>query len=166
MNSLLLPRLHLYCLFLAVAALLPGCAKRSEDAAANAAPAKHQHHPPHGGTAVVLGDEQFHLELVRDADAGTLSAYVLDDEMEEFVRIAAPAITLEAQVKGGIRRLVLSPVASSATGETVGNTAFFQGSADWLKTGGKFDATLEPLSIHGTSFPALKFNFPAGNDTD
>ncbi len=28
---------------------------------------KHEHHAPHGGTAVVLGDEQYHLEFVRDA---------------------------------------------------------------------------------------------------
>jgi hypothetical protein len=165
MNFLRTSTLRFACFVLA-AALLPGCAKRSENAAADAVPAKHEHHPPHGGTPVVLGDELFHLELVRDAATGALSAYVLDDEMEEFVRIPAPSIVVDAQVKGEVRRLVLSPVASSATGEKVGDTSLFSGQADWLKTQDTFDATVEPLSIHGTDFPATKFNFPTGNDRD
>ena len=165
MNSLRLSAV-LCCLLLALIAGLPGCAKRSENAAADAAPAKHEHHPPHGGTPIVLGDELYHLELVRDPADGTLSAYVLDDEMEEFVRTDAQSIVIDAQVQGEVRRLVLSPVASSATGETVGNTALFQGQASWLKTADNFDATLEPISIHGTQFPAIKFNFPSGNDRE
>ena len=30
---------------------------------------QHEHTPPHGGTPVVLGEEEFHLEFVRDAAA-------------------------------------------------------------------------------------------------
>jgi hypothetical protein len=149
---------------LGASTLYPGCSKRPEIAAPDAAPASHGHHPPHGGTAIVLGKELFHLELVRDADTGTLSAYVLDDEMEEFVRVAVPSIALDAVVDGDRKRLLLSPVASSATGETVGDTSLFQGHADWLKTHDHFEATLEPLSIHGSAFPATNFRFPAGND--
>lgn len=154
---------RLSCIFFG-AALLPGCAKRSAPPVADAVPAHQPHHPPHGGTPVVLGDELFHLELVRDPEGGTLAAYVLDDEMEEFVRISAPSITIDAEVKGQLRPLVLLPIANPATGETVGNTALYQTQADWLRTEDKFDATLEPLTIHGTAFGATKFNFPAGND--
>ena len=48
--------------------------------------------PPHGGTPVVLGNEAYHLELVVDAASGTLQVYVLDGEMENFVRVSAPSI--------------------------------------------------------------------------
>src|ERR1035438_8875229 len=54
-------------------------------------PHKHEHHPPHGGTPVVLGDEAYHIELVLDASAGTLQAFVLDGELENFIRSAAPS---------------------------------------------------------------------------
>ena len=164
MNSLRTSLLRLTVIVFAVVPALPGCAKRSENAAADAAPAMHQHHPPHGGTPVVLGDEQFHLELVRDAAAGTLSGYVLDDEMEEFVRIAAPSLVLDVRLGGKTQRLVLSPVADLATGETVGNTSLYQGQADWLRTEGHFDATLEPVTIQGSVFGPTPFNFPSGND--
>jgi hypothetical protein len=46
----------------------------------------------------------------------------------------------------------------------VGNTSLYQGQSDWLKTEGNFDATLEPLAIHGTAFGPTPFNFPSGND--
>lgn len=164
MNSLRTSVLRLAVFVFVAVAAFPGCAKRSENAAADAAPAKHEDHPPHGGTPVVLGDEQFHLELVRDAATGTLSGYVLDDEMEEFVRIAAPSLVLDVRRGGKTQRLVLSPVADLATGETVGNTSLYQGQADWLRTEGHFDATLEPVTIQGSAFGPTPFNFPSGND--
>ena len=147
----------------AVLALLPGCTKRSAPVGKETT-AMHQDQPPHGGTPVTLGDDEFHLELVRDPETGTLSGYVLDDEMEEFVRISAPSLVLDVQRGGQPQRLVLSPVADLATGETVGNTSLYQGQADWLKTEGHFDATLEPVSIHGSTFGPTPFHFPSGND--
>ena len=79
----------------------------------------HEHRAPHGGTPVVLGDESYHLELVRDADAGKLTAYVLDGEMDNFIRLRAPAIEIVATVAGEKRPLALAAVANSATGETI-----------------------------------------------
>jgi len=108
---------------------------------------------------VVLGDEQFHLELVLDAPTGTLQAYVLDAEMENFVRSPAPSIEIE-------RILVLSAVANPMTGETVGDTSLFQARADWLRSAGSFDAVLRSIPIRGTTFSGIKFNYPKGNDTD
>ncbi len=164
MNSLRTSLARLTLVTFSVLALFSGCAKRSGNAAADVGTHLHKDQPPHGGTAVGLGDDQFHLELVRDPAAGTLSGYVLDDEMEEFVRIAAPSLVLDVRVGGKTQRLVLSPVADSATGETVGNTSLYQGQSDWLKTEGTFDATLEPVAIHGTAFGPTPFNFPSGND--
>jgi hypothetical protein len=140
------------------------CAKK--ETPAPFAAAKHEHHPPHGGTPVVLGNEAYHLELVLDPVAGKLSAYVLDGEMENFVRVAAPSFEITATVAGAPHVLVFHAVADTATGETVGDTALFEASADWLKTTPAFDATLTSLAIRGTAFTAVPFNFPKGNDQD
>jgi hypothetical protein len=144
-------------------ALSAGCS-RTPTAADE--PHKHEHHPPHGGTPVVLGDETYHLELVLDARAGTLQAYVLDGEMEDFIRSAVPSIEIDATVNGATVPLVLAAVPNTATGETVGDTSLFEGRADWLRTAKEFDAVLRTITVRGTTFTDVKFNFPKGNDTD
>lgn len=130
------------------------------------APAKHEHHAPHDGTAVVLGDEIYHLELVLDAAAGKLQAYVLDGEMENFIRCPAPSFEVIATVNGEKRPLLFQAVADAATGEKVGDTALYETQADWLKSTPKFDAVLTALTVRGTPFTAVRFNFPLGNDHD
>jgi hypothetical protein len=143
------------------------CAKK-ETAASTAvtAVAKHEHHAPHGGTPVVLGDEAYHLELVRDATNGKLQAFVLDGEMENFVRCAATSFEMTAMVDGSSRVLTFQAIADSATGEKIGDTALFETSADWLKTTARFDGILISLTVRGTAFEGVKFNFPQGNDHD
>jgi hypothetical protein len=141
-----------------------GCSK--EPTADSAAPHKHVHHPPHGGTPVVLGDEAYHLEFVLDDASGVLQAYVLDGELENFIRCAAPSIEIDATAGGTPRKLTLEPVANSATGETVGDTSLFQAQADWLKSARDFDGVVKTVTIRGTTFAGVRFNFPKGNDTD
>lgn len=150
------------CLFLFAA-----CSKQpAPSATAATAPVKHEHKAPHAGTPVVLGDEAYHLELVRDADAGKLTAYVLDGEMEEFVRAKAASFEVVATVGGAKQTLTFRAIANAATGETVGNSSQFEATADWLKTTATFDGTLTTLEIKGTTFAAVAFNFPKGNDKD
>jgi hypothetical protein len=153
-------------LLAAVLALIcaPGCSRTPADSSGQ--PHKHVHHPMHGGTPVVLGDEAYHIELVRDASAGTLQAYVFDGELENFIRSAVPSIEIVASVGGEQRTLVLAAVANPATGETVGDTSMFEAQADWLKTTPDFDGILKSVTIRGTTFAGVKFNFPRGNDTD
>ena len=152
-------------LALALAAGLAACSEKAVPLPAGAPVAKHEHHPPHGGTPVVLGAELYHLELVLDSATGRLSAYVLDGEMENFMRITAPS--LEITVAGQpSRTLVLSPVANPATGETVGSTSLFEVQADWLKSTPTFDAVLTRIEVRGSVFTATAFNFPKGNDRD
>lgn len=127
---------------------------------------QHEHHAPHGGTVVVLGKEAYHLELVRDAATGTLTAYVLDGEMEKFIRIPAPTIEITATVAGSARSLVLSAAASAMTGETAGDTSQFTAQAEWLKDTAAFSAVIPALEIRGEKFTAVAFKFPEGNDTD
>jgi len=149
-------------LFLIVAAMfvLGGCAKKPE------AVSIHKDQPPHGGTPVAIGDDEYHIEFVLDPAAGTLSAYLLDDEMEDFVRSDMPSFEVVAKVGGAERTLVFKPVANSATGETVGDTALFAAQADWLKTAKEFDAVIKSVTLDGTVFTGIDFNFPKGNETE
>jgi hypothetical protein len=143
--------------------LAVGCHKQ-HPVAAGGGHGKHEHKAPHGGTAVVLGKETYHIELVRDAATGTLQAYVLDGEMEKFIRTNASSFEITATVNGAPQTLTFKPVANAATGETVGDTSLFEASADWLKTTSQFDATLKSITIRGTAFNDVKFNFPKGNE--
>jgi hypothetical protein len=147
--------------------LIVGCGKKGADPVlVTAAPQRHEHKSPHGGTPVVLGDEAYHLELVLDATVGKLQAYVLDGEMENFVRLSVLSIEIDALVNGISQTLVLQPVANPATGETAGDTALFEAQASWLRTTKEFDATLKKITIRRTMFTDVKFNFPKGNDKD
>lgn len=113
---------------------------------------------------MVLGHEEYHLELVRDATSGKLTAYVLDGEMEDFIRVKAPAFEVEANMGGEKRPLTFHAVANTATGEIVGDTSCFEAQADWLKTNTNFDGTLVMLKIKNATFLKVAFNFPKGND--
>jgi hypothetical protein len=127
--------------------------------------ASHEHHPPHGGTPVVVGSEAYHLELVAEPSEGALTAYVLDSEMEQFVRI--PSLSIEIDVSGRQgRTLILKAVANSATGETEGDTSCFRVQDPWLRSAPSFDATIPGLEIRGTRFGPIGFNLPKGNDAD
>jgi hypothetical protein len=138
--------------------VLGGCAKKEQVGL-------HKDQPPHGGTPVALGDN-YKIEFVLDAANGTLSAYILDDEMEEFVRSDMPSFELTAKVGGAEQTLVFKPVANPATGETVGDTALFIAQAGWLKTTKAFDAAIKSVTLDGTTFTSIAFKFPKGSGTD
>lgn len=123
----------------------------------------HEHIPPHGGTPVILGNEVFHLEFVRDPARGVLQAFILDSHMEQFIRIAEPSFQVVATVGGEKRALVFQPVSDPATGEKPGDASLFEAQADWLKTTAAFDAVLASLDIRGAIFTNVSFKFPAGN---
>jgi hypothetical protein len=127
---------------------------------------RHEHKAPHGGTVVILGPEEYHLEIVRDAGAGTLTAYVLDGEMEKFLRLPIGFFTVKTQVDGNERPLRFEATGSNATGEKPGDTSMFIAQADWLKTHASFEAVLESLEIRGRTYRDVRFAFPAGNETN
>jgi hypothetical protein len=147
-------------------AAMAGCSRSGPAGPAGAPAAHHEHNPPHGGTPVVLGEEAYHVELVRDAESGKIDAYLLDGEMEEFVRIAVPSFEVVAVVDGERKPLVFRAVSSPATGETVGSTSCFEAQADWIRKVPVFDGVLTRIDVRGASFQNVAFNFPRGNDTD
>jgi hypothetical protein len=154
---------------IAVAGWLTACSKTesAHDHDHSPGPGGHSHHehkPPHGGTPVELGDHQYHLEFVHDAAAGVLKAYVMDGALESFVRIPAATFDVTAQVAGQEELLTFRAIANNATGETVGNTSQFEAQAEWLKRETKFSATVPAITIKGSTFTNVTFDFPGGKD--
>ena len=147
-------------------AFTAGCSDHKAQIAATERAHKHEHNPLHDGVPIVLGAELYHLELVLDPAAGKLQAYVFDSELENFVRTATPSFVVTATVDGVDKQLVFHAVANPATGETVGDTSLFEANADWLKSNPIFDADLQSITIHDSTFTDVKFNYPKGNDTE
>ena len=146
--------------------LLTGCGDNKPATQVPAVAHKHEHKPPHGGTPVELGQEEYHVELVLDPASSKLQAYVMDGELENFVRVGAPALEIEARLPDRSEALVLKAVPNTATGETVGDTSLFETQAEWLKKVATFDAVLKELTVKGKSYQNVTFNFPKGNDKD
>lgn len=147
-------------------ALLAGCGDHSDHPSTSAQPHHHEHTPPHGGTPVVLGDEEYHLELVLDAPAGRLTAYVMDGELENFVRLKVPSFVVQVTAPAPAQGLTFQAVPNPASGETVGDTSQFEAQSDWLKTTPHFEAVLPSLAIRSKTYTNVSFQFPQGNDTD
>ena len=145
-----------------VALAATGCGDRSNAAAS--AKAKHEFHAPHGGTIIRLGREEYHLELVRDATAGRLTAYILDGEALNPVRTRASSFDIVSGPATAKRVLTFNAVEDPKTGETIGDTSRFAAEADWLKTTGRFDGELSLLKIASTTFLRVPISFPAGNE--
>src|SRR5947207_12390353 len=107
------------CLAL-VFGFVAGCSKTESAPPAKAATPHHEHKPPHGGAPVELGEEENHVEFVLDAANGKLQAFVMDGELENFVRIAAPSLEVTTKISGRDEKLVFQPIANNATGEKIG----------------------------------------------
>lgn len=140
--------------------VLAGCGGRQETTGSSG-PHLHVDVPPHGGTPVAVGDD-YQIEWVLDAPDGKLQAFILDGEMENFVRIKPPSFALNVKLPGRQEILHFAAIANSATGEKVGSTSLFEAGADWLKTNKTFDAVLPEINIEGTTYTNITFNFPKG----
>jgi hypothetical protein len=145
--------------------LVSGCENGSSRTATGPAQGNtHEHKPPHGGTAVVLGNEEYHLEVLLTGETGVLQIYVMDAEFEHFIRIAQEVLELNVKTPARQETLVLAAVANNATGERVGDTALFQATADWLKGVTNFTAVLSKLTVKGQVYENVAFKFPEGNE--
>ena len=165
--SFLHPRFSLNCLralgALALMIALAACSRSNESRPTGSAHG-HEHKAPHGGTAVVLGNEAYHLEFVSNPAGGTLTAYVLDGHMENFIRTNVESFEVRAKLGDEIRPLIFRAVANTATGETVGDTSQFEAPAEWLRTETSFTATLKHITIRGTTFQDVEFSFPVDHE--
>lgn len=121
----------------------------------------HEHAAPHGGTLVVLGDEFAHVELVLEAAAGELTAYVLDGEAIRGIPIPAPSLRID--VRTATRpafSVALEPVENVLTGETRGHTSQFMGRSDDLAGLRAFRGEIVRIDVRGQRFEQVSFAFP------
>lgn len=128
----------------------------------------HEHHAPHNGILIVLGEEFAHLELVLDKETGTLSAYSLDGEAENSAPLNQQEIVFKIMLRNTTSAfdLTLKAVANPLTGETVGNTSEFKAQADALKGLSEFKGMIVDVVTKGQDFKDVSFDFPEGNDHD
>ena len=124
----------------------------------------HAHQPKYGGTPVELGEHQYHVEVLRDAEHGKLKVWVLDGHLENFIRLKIDSFDIKATFGESSETLTCLATPNSATGETVGDTSYFEAQADWLKETGEFAAEIVSLEIRGSTFEGVKFDYPKGNE--
>jgi len=132
-------------------------------------PAEHHHHgPPHGGTLAALGNELAHLELVRDAERGSLTLYVLDAAAEGAIRLKAAAIPVRirprAPADGASLALELGGVANPLTGEKEADTSEYRGAHPLLREWSRFEVHLPRLVVRGVAFEDVRILFPEGSE--
>lgn len=126
--------------------------------------AAHEHHAPHGGQLVELGEEFGHVELLLDAGSGKLDAWVLDGEAEKAVRIKAKTLILNLKAGKKVKTVVLKAVANPLTGETVGDTSQFGGLSPDLKGKAQFGGNVESINLLGKTFKKAAFSYPAAQE--
>ena len=98
-----------------VSMIWTGC-DAPEQKHSSSAPHGHHHDPPHGGSLIQLGNEQYHLELVLDQDLTLMRCYVLDGHVEHFIRLAQEEIHCETTLSSGLKtNLVFQAIARRST---------------------------------------------------
>ncbi len=68
---------------------------------------EHHHHAPHHGSLSMLGDHVAQIELVVDAEAGKLEAYILDGEAEKSLAVDQTELDLSVTLAGAKEPLAL-----------------------------------------------------------
>ena len=158
----LLPLLALLAVGLVVGSLLWNERKHEDFVKAHG----HAHHAPHGGALIMLGGHAAHVELLLDESSGRLDAYLLDGHAEHPVRTEARGIELGWRLSGqdAWQSVLLAPVASALSGETVGDTSHFSAEVPALKGQKAFEVRIPPLRLRGPEFPAIETRYPEGNE--
>ena len=152
---------HFLILAVLVALGQVGCSGGHDHDHSHAEP--HYHEPPHGGAGVTLGAEAAHIEFLVDAAAGIVPAWFFTPHMERYLRIQAETFEVLAKLPDGEAKLTFAAVANAGTGETVGDTSQFVAQADGLAGVKSFDAVLPELTVRGTVYRNVAFNYPKGN---
>lgn len=122
----------------------------------------HVHRAPNGGELVELGDHQFNIEFKYDAARGVLQAWMLDAHAENFVRVGMDAFDI-VEDRGERRGVTLRATGNAMTGETPGDTSYFEGQAPWLGGVKHFDGVIKAVRVRGVDFRDVRFHFhPTG----
>jgi len=121
------------------------------------------HGPPHGGTPVLVADDEFHLELVLDSTSAKMQAYVLDGHLESYIPVAETNFVLIATSVGGENQLTFHRVLDSASGKPADKSSLFEAQADWLKSAKAFEGSIPSITLNGKTYTNIAFAFPKGS---
>jgi len=108
---------------------------------------------------VELGEEFAQVELLLDPDAGSLTAYVLDGDAEESVRLKQPSLRVSLQNGNGEPdlSLELSARADILTGETVGDSSEFSVTMPSLIGRKRVKGRIADMVVKGQEFQDVQF---------
>jgi hypothetical protein len=119
---------------------------------------------PHKGTLVVFDGHTAHLELVLDAETGTMTGYTLDSKAKNPLPIKQDEIKLGFTVVTDgvpdVHEVALKAVKPTGAGEA----SEFSGQSDALKGQKTFTAVVEEVKVGNKTYSAVTFEFPKGND--
>ncbi len=121
------------------------------------------HAPPHGGTPVIVADDKFHLELVLDAAAAKMQAYVLDGHLEGYVQVPETGFTMVAKAGGKEEQLAFQRAPEPASSKVPEKSSLFEAQAEWLKSAKEFEGNIPTITLNGTTFTNISFSFPKGS---
>ena len=104
---------------------------------------EHAHVGPHKGAVLVWGEDEYHLEVVTDPKAGTVTVYVYGDDDALKAGTARPvaAKSLVMTVKAA-KAVTLKLDASPQKGDPDGSASMFTGKHDVFKTDAKLSGTV------------------------
>lgn len=119
--------------------------------------------PPHGGTTVVVADDKFHLELVLDATAAKMQAYVLDGHLEGYVQVSETSFAMLAKAGSKEEQLAFQRAVEPGTGKVPEKSSLFEAQAEWLKSTKAFEGSIPTITLNGTTFTNISFSFPKGS---
>ena len=144
-----------------IASVCPGCRPAPSNPSSDTT--VHSHHPPHRGTTVELGKEEYHLELVHESGTSQMTAYILDGEMEKFIRVPLGEFLIHIVGQSG-ETLRFQAVGNPATGEKIGDSSEFIASSSWLTNHGLFDGIVVEIKIGLKTYQGVTFSYPKGNE--
>jgi len=121
------------------------------------------HAPPHGGTPVIVAEDKFHLELVHDATAGKMQAYVLDGHLEDYVLVPETNFVMTAKAGGKDEQLAFQRAPEPASGKVPEKSSLFEAQAEWLKATKEFEGSIPTITLDGKTFTNISFSFPKGS---
>ena len=120
------------------------------------------HAPPHGGTPVLVEEDKFHLELVLDATAAKMQAYVLDGHLEKYVDVTETNFVLIARTSGRTEQLAFQRAPEAGSGQLPAKSSLFAAQSDWLKTAKEFEGNIPTITLEGRTLTNISFSFPKG----
>ncbi|MCP3917996.1 MAG: hypothetical protein GY711_20810 [bacterium] len=154
-------------LLLALPIMTAGCGKHGHGAeTSHEEGGAHLHEAPHGGALAVLSAEFANAEIVVRPSVGALDVYLFDGHVENSVRSSQESIALELSIGGETVAAEAQAVASTLSGETVGDTSHFSFEDDRLKGVKDFEGTIQRVQVLGQIFDQTRFSWPVNRYAD